>query len=67
MMPASLITEELVAWSFAELIRLLSHSPYLKTKTVVVGLGARKDSSVESIIEAVDTALEQAHVPLSKR
>jgi cobalt-precorrin 5A hydrolase len=37
----------------------------LKTKRVIVGLGARKDSSVDSIIEAVDNALEQAHVQLA--
>ena len=38
----------------------------LKTKRIVVGLGARKDSSAESIIEAVETALEQTHISLSK-
>jgi cobalt-precorrin 5A hydrolase len=37
----------------------------LKTKYLVVGLGARKDSSADSIIEAVDTALERVHVPLA--
>ena len=31
----------------------------LKTKHIVVGLGARKESTVDSIIEAVDTALEK--------
>ena len=38
----------------------------LKTKIVVVGLGARKDSSADSIIEAVDTALERVKVPLAR-
>jgi cobalt-precorrin 5A hydrolase len=38
----------------------------LKTRCVVVGLGARKDSSADSIIEAVDAALEQVHVPLAR-
>jgi cobalt-precorrin 5A hydrolase len=38
----------------------------LKTGTIVVGLGARKDASVDAIIEAVDTALEQVHVPLAR-
>ncbi len=38
----------------------------LKTKSVVVGLGARKDSTADSIIEAVDTALERIHVPLER-
>jgi cobalt-precorrin 5A hydrolase len=37
----------------------------LKTKKVVVGLGARKDSSADSIIKAVDAALERIHVPLA--
>jgi len=37
----------------------------LKTKTLVVGLGARKDSSADSIVEAVDSALECIHLPLS--
>lgn len=38
----------------------------LRTKHVVVGLGARKESSVDSIIEAVDNALERVHVPLTR-
>ena len=38
----------------------------LKTKYLVVGLGARKDSSEDSIIEAVDKALESVHVPLTR-
>ena len=37
----------------------------LKAKTLVVGLGARKDSSVDSIVEAVNSALERVHVPLA--
>ena len=37
----------------------------LRTKVVVVGLGARKDSTADSIIEAVDVALESVHVPLA--
>ena len=38
----------------------------LKTKIVVVGLGARKDSSADSIIEAVNTALERVKMPLAR-
>ncbi len=38
----------------------------LKTRHVVVGLGARKDASADSIITAVDDALEKVHVPLSR-
>ncbi len=37
----------------------------LRTKYIVVGLGARKDSSADSIIEAVDAALEKVHIPLA--
>jgi cobalt-precorrin 5A hydrolase len=36
----------------------------LKIRSVVVGLGARKDSSADSIIEAVNNALERVKVPL---
>jgi len=36
----------------------------LKTKRIIVGLGARKESSANSIIEAVEKALEQAHISL---
>lgn len=38
----------------------------LKTRTVVVGLGARKDASVDDVIQAIDMALEKVHVPLSR-
>jgi cobalt-precorrin 5A hydrolase len=38
----------------------------LKTRKIVVGLGARKESNPESMIEAVDLALEKVHVPLSR-
>jgi cobalt-precorrin 5A hydrolase len=38
----------------------------LKTKRVVVGLGARKNSSTESIVEAVDKALESIQIPLGR-
>jgi cobalt-precorrin 5A hydrolase len=37
----------------------------LKTKTIVVGLGARKDSTADSIIQAVDTSLQRLGIPLS--
>jgi len=36
----------------------------LKTKRVVVGLGARKESSVDSMIQAVCTALKIAHTSI---
>jgi cobalt-precorrin 5A hydrolase len=38
----------------------------LKTKKIVVGLGARKDSTKESMIEGVDTVLERVHIPLER-
>ena len=38
----------------------------LKTKSVVVGLGARKESTADSIVMAVDTALEYVHLPLTR-
>jgi cobalt-precorrin 5A hydrolase len=42
--------------------------PYtvLKTKKIVVGLGARKESSQESIIQAIDEALEFVNLPLAR-
>jgi cobalt-precorrin 5A hydrolase len=36
----------------------------LKMRKIVVGLGARKESTPESMIQAVDMALEKIHVPL---
>jgi len=38
----------------------------LKTRHVIVGLGARKEAPADSIITAVDVALEKVHVPLSR-
>jgi cobalt-precorrin 5A hydrolase len=38
----------------------------LRTRHVVVGLGATKEAPSDAIITAVDTALEQVHVPLSR-
>ena len=38
----------------------------LKMRKIVVGLGARKESTSESMIQAVDMALEKIHVPLSR-
>jgi cobalt-precorrin 5A hydrolase len=37
----------------------------LRAKSIVVGLGARKDSSEDSIIEAVDVAIERVRIPLA--
>lgn len=38
----------------------------LKTCTVVVGLTASKEATKDSIVQAVDIALEKVHVPLSR-
>jgi cobalt-precorrin 5A hydrolase len=38
----------------------------LKPKRIVVGLGARKDTPADSITAAVDSALKQVHIPLSR-
>jgi cobalt-precorrin 5A hydrolase len=38
----------------------------LKMRKIVVGLGARQESIPESMIQAVDIALEKIHVPLSR-
>jgi cobalt-precorrin 5A hydrolase len=38
----------------------------LKTRTVIVGLGARKDATIDEVIQAIDMALEKVHVPLSR-
>ncbi len=38
----------------------------LKTKNVVVGLGARKESTSDSMVEAVNKALERIHLPLER-
>jgi cobalt-precorrin 5A hydrolase len=38
----------------------------LKPRRIVVGLGARKDSSAESIFEAVEMALGQINMPLER-
>ena len=38
----------------------------LKIRKVIVGLGARKEASVDSMIQAVNLALEKVKVPLSR-
>jgi cobalt-precorrin 5A hydrolase len=38
----------------------------LKTKKIVVGLGARKDSTKESMIDAVNAVLERVRIPLER-
>jgi cobalt-precorrin 5A hydrolase len=38
----------------------------LKLRKIVVGLGARKEASAESMIQAVTLSLDQLHIPLSR-
>lgn len=38
----------------------------LKTYSVIVGLGVRKDATADEVIQAVDMALEKVHIPLSR-
>jgi cobalt-precorrin 5A hydrolase len=38
----------------------------LKARNIIVGLGARKESSTESIVEAVNAALKQVNLPASR-
>jgi cobalt-precorrin 5A hydrolase len=61
-----IVTSEALSSAILRIDKVVKPFTILKTKRVVVGLGARKDSSEESIMEAVDTALEQAHVPLAR-
>jgi cobalt-precorrin 5A hydrolase len=60
-----LVTDEPLPRDVLRIDKVAKPFTVLKTKRIIVGLGARKDSSVESIIEAVYGALEQAHVPLA--
>ena len=46
--------------------KLIKPLTILKPKIVAVGLGARRDSIADSIIEAVNTALERVKVPLAR-
>jgi cobalt-precorrin 5A hydrolase len=38
----------------------------LKTRQIIVGLGARKDASIDSIIAAVESALQLVNMPLAR-
>jgi cobalt-precorrin 5A hydrolase len=38
----------------------------LKPRQIIVGLGARKEASAESMIQAVNLSLENLHIPLSR-
>jgi len=60
-----IITSEPLSVELLSIDKVVKPFTILKTKRIVVGLGARKDSSEDSMIKAVDTALEQAHVPLA--
>ena len=60
-----IVTSEPLSAEVLRIDKVVKPFTILKTKRLVVGLGARKESSADSIIEAVDTALEQTHVPLA--
>jgi cobalt-precorrin 5A hydrolase len=38
----------------------------LKPRKIIVGLGARKEASVDSMVQAVNLSLENLHIPLSR-
>jgi len=38
----------------------------LKPKTIVIGLGAKKDASEDDVLKAVDTALKRINLPLTR-
>ncbi len=48
------------------IVKFVKPFTILKTKSIVVGLGARKDSTTDSIVEAVDTVLERIRIPLER-
>jgi cobalt-precorrin 5A hydrolase len=60
-----IVTREALPLELLRIDKVVKPFTILKTKRLVVGLGARKESSVESITQAVETALEQAHVSLA--
>jgi len=62
---AILISAEPLTPQLLRIDKFVKPFTILKTKRVVVGLGARKDSSADSIVEAVDTSLERVHLSLA--
>ena len=60
-----IVTSQSLSSEILRIDKVVKPFTILKTKLIVVGLGARKDSSADSIIEAVDIALERVHVPLA--
>jgi cobalt-precorrin 5A hydrolase len=60
-----IVTSQSLSSEILRIDKVVKPFTILKTKLIVVGLGARKESSADSIIKAVDTALEQAQVPLA--
>src|SRR5208283_3172436 len=61
-----IVTGESLSVELFSIDKVVKPFTILKTKLIVVGLGARKDSSAESIMEAVDASLEQVHLPLAR-
>ncbi|MGA3059340.1 MAG: cobalt-precorrin 5A hydrolase [Candidatus Bathyarchaeia archaeon] len=60
-----LVSDKLVLNEVFRIDKVVKPFTILKTKRVVVGLGSRKSSTADSIIEGVDTALDQAHITLA--
>jgi len=61
-----IVTSEYLSTELFSIDKTVKPFTILKTKLIIVGLGARKDSSADSIMEAVDTSLEQVHLPLAR-
>ena len=60
-----IVTSEPLSRTAFRIDKVVKPVTILKTRRIVVGLGARKESSVNSIVEAVEIALGQVHVPLA--
>ena len=60
-----IVTDEPLSRDVFRIDKIVKPLTILKTKRIVVGLGARKESSEESIVEGVESALAQAHIPLA--
>jgi len=60
-----IVTSESLSTELYSIDKTVKPFTILKTKLIIVGLGARKGSSADCIMEAVDTSLEQVHLPLA--
>jgi len=60
-----IVTRQPLPISVLSIDKVVKPFTILKTKRIVLGLGARKESSADSIMEAIDIALERAHLSLT--